>query len=148
MYRSDLTEDEVLHSRLLSSWCENVSRRDFVEVVRYWDEFRLTVLSRRLIVVRPGATLEDYVCLYYGDELQDRFGVDFTGKTFSEIQNICAVSNLVDAYRLVAKFKIPSISRVLPVLRGQQGENYTRIIHPILSGDEVRFVTAILSFHD
>ncbi len=148
LFRFDLTEDEALHSRWLTELCKNVSRPDFVEVVRYWDEFRLTLLSRRVLVLKPAEKLEDFVCLYYGDELQERFGIDFTGMSIAAMLEKTPIRHSIEPYMLVAKFKVPHVSRVVRTLREHNGVDYTRIIHPVMSGENVRLVVAILSFHD
>lgn len=147
LFRFDLTEEEALHSRWLSELCINVARPDFVEVLRHWDEFRLALLSRRVIVLRPAEALKDFLCLYYGDELQERFHLDFTGKTFAEIPGFTDIQASLEPYALVSRFKVPHIARVVPSLREHRGVDYTRIIHPVMEGDRVRLVVAIVSFH-
>lgn len=148
LFRFDLTNDEAVHSRWLRELCRNVSRPDFVDVVRCWDEFRLTMLSRRVVVMKPAESLDDFRCLYYGDELQERFGLDFTGKTLADIEDLGGARHSIEPYLMVAKLKAPHVSRVLRTLREQDGVDYTRIIHPVMAGDEVRLVVGILLFHD
>lgn len=148
LFRFDLTEDEAFHFRWLAELCENLSRQDFVDVVRHWPESILSVLTRRMVVLRPSEQLDDFECLFYGDELQERFGVDFTGRRFADVPEFEEIRHSLDAFRQVAEHKVPHVCRVSRTQRDPNGIDYTRIIYPILRGDRTRLVAGMMVFID
>jgi hypothetical protein len=148
LLRFDLTDDEATHFKLLSDLCKNASRSDFVDIIQSWDTARLCLLSRRLVVLRPAEQLEDFECLYYGDELQERFGADFTGYRFAEVPELEEIRDSLDAFRQVALHKTPHFSRVSRTQRDPEGIDYTRILYPVLKGGSTRLVVGIMVFLD
>jgi hypothetical protein len=148
LLRFDLTEDETVHFKLLSELCKNASRNDFLDIIQSWDEAQLCLLSRRIVVLQPADRLDDFICLYYGDELQERFGTDFTGYRFAEVPELEEIRKSLDSFRQVAIHKMPHFSRISRTERDPEGIDYTRIIYPVLKGGSTRLVVGIMVFLD
>lgn len=102
-----------------------------------------------MIVVKPKRKLEDFRCLYYGDELQRIFKNDLSGCQFKEIEFFDDKRYAFEAYQLVATHALPHLMRILSkkTLNGAPFY-YTRIICPILSRDKVSLVAAMVIFDE
>lgn len=146
LFRTDLTQEETSHAQLLHSLCEAAARDDLVLRLRHWDEAALTVLTRRVAVVRPADHLDDYTCLYYGDEIQERFHVDFTGKKFRDIDEFEDIRGSLDAFRLVVEHKVPHFCRVSRPHRTPEAVDYARIIFPVIRRGQAELVVSIFDF--
>lgn len=146
--RYDLSPEEVAHARLLDTLCKAAAQPDMVDILSCWDEEPLAVLTRRLALIRPAPRLEDFLCIYYGDEIRERFDIDFAGKTIGDIPELSQIRQSMEAYRLVAEFRAPHISRVLRDQRSQEGVQYTRILEPIVRHGETVMVAALFVFMD
>ena len=146
--RYDLNENEQSHARVLGAFCSAAAQGDVLGALQCWPEKDVDLLSRRLALVRPAEQLEDFHCIFYGSEIQERFSVDFTGKTFGEIPELDEIRESLDAFRQVAMFKAPHMSRVMRDQRSEVGVKYTRILRPIIRRGTVTLVASLFVFFD
>ncbi|CAN1550447.1 hypothetical protein MCEMSEM23_02154 [Rhabdaerophilaceae bacterium] len=145
-FRSDLTPEEARWSFLLGKLSQHASQSDFLMAVTLWEPATLALVTQYSVVMKPAEKLEDFFCLHYGDAIQERFGVDFTGKTFADIPEFEQIRHSLDAFRLVAIHRTPHICRVSRSQRDPKGVDYTRILFPIVKDGVTTMVIGAMLF--
>lgn len=148
LMRYDLSMAEHAHLACLQELCKAASGGDLVEILACWPVDLLDLLARRVVILRPAAVLEDFECLFYGEEIQARFQVDFRGLRFGEIAEFAQIRHSLEAFRLVALHGVPHVSRISCIEPPTRGVEYTRFICPVFKDDAVSLVIGMMAFHD